>query len=368
MSIGELRDSITGFLYRNIFKKIAFALDPEEVHDRVTYLGRFLGSNFVTRSIVTAVFGYQNSKLEQSILGIKFKNPIGLAAGFDKDGYLRNILPSVGFGFMEAGSITAKPYKGNQQPRLYRLPEYRALRINYGLKSLGAEAVHQNLMGRKFVFPIGISLAKTNIQETSQVTPGVEDYFFTYQIFQDLGDYFTINISCPNTSEESPIFAQSKNLGLLLEKIFSFPKQKPIFVKLSPDMEDVELESILDVCQKYGIDGFVCSNLTKVNKFEHQGKGGFSGKPVFEASNRLIATVYKLTQGKKIIIGCGGVFSAEDAYKKIRLGASLVQLITGMIYKGPQLIGQINRGLVKLLERDGLRSISDAVGIENKLT
>jgi dihydroorotate dehydrogenase subfamily 2 len=272
----------------------------------------------------------------------------------------------VGFGFEEAGSITALPFEGNPRPWMWRVPEHKALRINYGLKSSGAPNIHKYLLGKKFNFILGISLAKTNSKATSEVPVGIEDYFTSYKIFQDVGDYFTINISCPNTSEASPIFAQAQNLDLLLAKLFSIPKTKPVFVKLSPDLAEDQLAGILQVGNKHPLDGFICTNLTKVNKFNHPGKGGFSGKAVEELSNQMLTKVYKFYGGKKIIIGCGGVFSAEDAYKKIKLGASLIQLITGMIYQGPQLIGEINRGLVKHLKKDGYKNISEAVGVDNK--
>jgi dihydroorotate dehydrogenase len=364
--MGKIKDSIVGWLYRYILKPVFFMFDPEAVHDLMSSTGSFLGSNSVTKGLTGLMFGYQDKMLEQTVCGIKFKNPLGLAAGFDKDAKLTQVLPAVGFGFEEVGSITAKAYGGNQKPRLYRLPEHKTLRVNYGLKNFGAQIVHDKLAKIKFMFPVGISVAKTNAQETSVVQVGIEDYFFTYKVFQDVGQYFTINISCPNTCEEKPIFAEPQNLDLLLAKLFSIPKIKPVFIKLSPDLPEQQLMMILDVCRKYPVDGFVCTNLTKVNKFNHPGRGGFSGKAVEELTNGLIAKVYKFYGGQKIIIGVGGVFNAQDAYKKIKLGASLIQLITGMIFQGPQLIGEINRGLVKLLEADGYKNISAAIGANSK--
>lgn len=360
------RNKIIGFLYQNLLKPVFFLSDPEAVHDRMTLMGRVLGNSPITRGLTSAFFNYHHPALEQNVAGIKFKNPLGLSAGFDKDAYLMPILPSVGFGFEEVGSFTALPYQGNQKPRLYRLPDQQTLRVNYGLKNLGAEVLHNRLKGQKWDFPVGISIAKTNRPETSVVETGIEDYFFTYKTFLDTGDYFTINISCPNTCEEKPIFAQPENLDVLLQKIFSIPKTKPVFIKLSPDLPDEQLNKIFEVCAKHPVDGFVCGNLTKVNRFNHQGKGGFSGKAVSELSDSLIAKVYKFYKGKKIIMGVGGVFNAADAYRKIRLGASLIQLITGMIFMGPQLISEINLGLVKLLEADNYQTISQAVGTGNK--
>ncbi|MFH1200727.1 MAG: quinone-dependent dihydroorotate dehydrogenase [bacterium] len=350
--------------YQWILKPVFFKFDPEMIHDRMSDFLHFLGKYTLIRKIAYFCWGFRDPSLEQNILGINFKNPVGLAAGFDKNAKLIDIMSSLGFGFTEVGSITAKPYEGNPKPRLYRLPEAKTLRINYGLKNLGAEVLYQQLQNKTFSSPVGINIAKTNNIETSEVNKGIEDYFFTYKIFQDTGDYFTINISCPNTCEENPIFSESQNLNLLLNKIFSISKTKPVFIKLSPDLSDIKLREILEICQKYPVDGFVCTNLTKVNLLGHSGQGGFSGKAVEKLSNQLIQKVYKYYGGKKIIIGCGGIFSAKDAYKKIKLGASLLQLITGMIFEGPQVISDINLGLIRLLKADGYKNISEAIGKE----
>ncbi len=365
--MGKLRDSVIGWLYRHLLKPLFFIQDPEDVHDRMIIAGNLLGKTSITRGLTALAFGYQNPMLEQTVAGLRFKNPLGLAAGFDKEALLPNILPSVGFAFEEAGSITALPFEGNERPWMWRLPEQKALRINYGLKNSGAQNIHKRLLGKKFNFILGISLAKTNSETTSHVDTGIADYETSYKIFRDVGDYFTINISCPNTCEQSPIFAKAENLDLLLKRLLLLPKTKPVFVKLSPDLVAAQLEGILQTCGKYPVDGLICTNLTKINKFNHQGKGGFSGMAVQELSNQMIAKVYKFYGGKKIIIGCGGVFSAADAYKKIRLGSSLIQLITGMIFQGPQLISEINSGLVKLLKKDGLTNISRAVGLDNQI-
>ncbi len=360
-----IRNWIVRKKYKWILKPIFFKFDPENIHDLISSFLRFFSKYTVTRKIVSLCFSYSNPVLEQNILGINFKNPIGLAAGFDKNATLIDIMPSLGFGFTEIGSITKDPHGGNPKPRLYRLPESKSVRVNYGLKNLGAKILHQQLKNKIWSLPVGINIAKTNTIETSEINKGIEDYFFTYKTFQDIGDYFTINISCPNTCEEKPIFMESQNLDLLLNKIFSIPKKKPVFVKLSPDLKDAELEKTLKVCQKYPVDGFVCTNLTKINSLGHSGQGGFSGKAIAELSDKLIRKVYKFYKGEKIIIGGGGIFNEEDAYKKIKAGATLLELITGMIFEGPQVISDINLGLVKLLKRDGYKNISEAVGKEN---
>lgn len=350
---------VVEFLYKNILKPFFFLFDPEFVHDGMILTGQILGSNFLTRKMTSLFFSYSNPSLEQTILGIKFKNPIGLSAGFDKDALLTDILPSVGFGFEEVGSITGEFCSGNPKPRLWRLKDLKSLIVYYGLKNNGCKEIAKKLKNKKFTIPIGTSIAKTNCADTVDTDKGITDYIKAFKAFSDIGAYFTINISCPNAYGGLP-FTDNKKLDKLLTQTDKIKTKKPIFLKMSPDLTDKELEGILDVAAKHKVDGFVCSNLTKNSKMAE--KGGLSGKLVEDLANELISKVYKKTKGKYIIIGCGGVFSAEDAYKKIKLGASLVQLITGMIFEGPQLIGEINRGLVKLLQKDGYNNISEAVG------
>jgi dihydroorotate dehydrogenase len=365
------RNLTTRFLYKLIFRNIFFLQDPEVVHDRVVNLGSFLSSNFLTRSLTSLSFFYSDESLEQTVRGVKFENPIGLAAGFDKDALLTDILPSVGFGHAEVGSITGEPCRGNPRPRLWRLKKSKGLAVHYGLKNDGAEQISKRLKKKTFAIPIGTSIAKTNSKETIGTEAGIRDYVKAFNRFTRIGSYFTINISCPNTFGGEP-FTDSKKLDRLLTKIDKIPTKKPIFLKLSPDLTKKEIDSILLVSARHKIDGFVCGNLTKKRKINEivdrnvPARGSLSGKIVEGLSNEQIHYIYKKTKGKYAIVGCGGVFSAKDAYKKIKLGASLVQLITGMIYEGPQLISEINQGLVRLLKKDGFTNISQAVGVENK--
>src|SRR3989338_4482487 len=199
-----LRNTVTGFLYRRVFKKFFFAIDPEKVHDGIIVLGRMLGGNSMTRMMTAMAFGYSNKSLEQNILGTHFKNPVGLSAGFDKDAELTDIIPSVGFGFEEIGSVTGEPCEGNPKPRLWRLPRSKALVVYYGLKSRGCEYIAQTLRNKKFYFPIGVNIAKTNSKDTIDCRRGVQDYCKAFCTCIDVGDYFTINISCPNTFGGEP--------------------------------------------------------------------------------------------------------------------------------------------------------------------
>ena len=368
--IVAFRNKYIGFFYRNILKRIFFLIDPEVVHDRTIRMGKILGSNFITRDLVSLKLGYSNIKLRQNILGIEFSNPIGLAAGFDKNAELFKVLPSVGFGFEEVGSITGERCEGNPKPRLWRLKKSKGLVVHYGLKNEGCKVLSEKLRGKKFKFPVGISIAKTNCKETVDTTKGINDYFKAYKAFRDIGDYYTINISCPNAYGGEP-FTDDKKLDKLFKKLDSIPRSKPVFLKISPDLSKNEVDGIIKVAKKYKIDGFVCTNLTKkrgnkkIIDDDIPEKGGISGNVMKDLSNDMIKYIYSKTKGEFIIIGCGGVSNAVDAYVKIRLGASLVQLITGMIFEGPQLISDINLGLVKLLERDGFDNISEAIGVDS---
>ncbi len=337
--------------------------------------GRFLGTNSLTKSLTALCFSYKNPFLKQKIRGITFKNPVGLAAGFDKDLEITGILPSVGFGFAEGGSVTGEPCKGNKKPRLWRLPESRGLVVNYGLKSKGAQSIADKLKKPVFHLPVGISIAKTNAKEFKDNEKAIGDYVKCFQLLHPYANFITINISCPNAFG-GQAFTNPDLLDKLLKKIKKIPTKKPVFLKISPDLKKKEIDEIIKIADKYHIDGFVCSNLTKdrtnkkvISRLKDSGipkKGSISGKAAEELSNLQIEYIYKKTKGKFIIMGCGGVFSAEDAYKKIRLGASLIQLITGMIYEGPQLIGEINQNLVRFLKRDGFKNIAEAVGSDVK--
>ncbi len=357
--------------YRYFFKPLFFLQDPETIHDRMVRFGSLLGKSALARALLRGLFGYGHPSLKQTVAGIEFKNPVGLAAGFDKDAYLTRILPSVGFGFEEIGSITGEPCAGNPKPWLWRLPKSQSLVVYYGLKNQGAEAIAGRLYGQKFAFPLGVSLAKTNSADTVEEEKGIADYAKVYKTFleKNIGDYFTVNISCPNAFGGEP-FVEPEKLDRLLAALKALNSGKPMFVKLPADIGTERLEEITSVSRRHGITGFICSNLTKnrnnpkIKETDLPDRGGLSGKVVRDLSDGLIRQIYSRCGKEFVIIGCGGVFNAEDAYKKIRLGASLVQLVTGLIYQGPQLVSQINQDLVRLLERDGFGNIAEAVGAD----
>jgi len=328
-------------LYQNIFKPIAFSLDAELVHDRITNLGELL-ENFGW--LVSPLLSCQNKKLEKEVLGIKFSNPIGLSAGFDYDGHMAKVMKYVGFGFNTVGTVTARPWAGNSPPRLARLPKSRSLLVNKGFKNEGAEKIAQRLDKKDLTgHTVGISVGS--------VTDNIDDYLFVFNVFRDKKyvSYFELNISCPN-------IAVKINFRELVKAVASLKLKQPIFIKMPNEIELSQSDELVKEALGVGIKGFIFSNLAKnrfnnsfdkeeIRKFKDF-KGNFSGKPTFANSNKLIAHT-RNKFGKDIaIIGTGGIFSAEDAKEKIEAGADLVQLITGMIYGGPQLIGEICRKLL----------------------
>jgi dihydroorotate dehydrogenase len=357
--------------YTKLLKPFFFRKDPETVHDHMIRFGKMLGKTRAGTMLTGALFNYKNKVLKQEILGITFENPIGLSAGFDKNAELTSIIPSVGFGFAEVGSITGYPCSGNPKPRLWRLKASQSLVVYYGLKNDGARTISDRLKKKKFRIPVGISVAMTNIPDNADLQKGIDDYAKAFRTMEPIASYLTVNISCPNTHGGQP-FTIPDRLDSLLTVLDTIPTNKPIFIKLSPDLSHDDLNTILEIAQRHRIDGIVCSNLTKrrtnpkIFDKDVPDVGGLSGKIVQDLADDMLSYIYKKYGTRFVLIGSGGVSSAEDAYKKIRLGASLIQMITGMIYEGPQVISDINQGLVRLLKRDGFLSINDAIGVDSK--
>lgn len=363
------RDAVLGGVYRWLVRPLLFRFDAEAVHERVSALGAVLGRSTVTRGLTRAMFGYDHPSLQTTVAGIALTNPIGLSAGFDKEGKLLDILPDVGFGFVEIGSVTGTPSPGNPKPRLWRLPQSQSLVVNYGLNSSGSAAVAERLAGRRGRTPLAVSIAKANIPACDGVAEGIADFVTAGRNLCGVGDIRVINISCPNTTDGGP-FTDPTNLDRLLFALDPLLNDLPVFIKLPVDLPLGQLDELLAAAQAHRVTGFICANLSKdrrrtvIRESAVPLRGGLSGKPIEQLANNVLAHVYRRTGGRRPLIGVGGVFTADDAYRKIRLGASLVGLITGMIFRGPSVVSEIKRGLVALLERDGLTSIGQAVGID----
>lgn len=358
-------------IYTKIMRPVLFRRDPEKVHNSATKIGILLGKSLHARALLRSMFVFKHPALRNTVAGINFKNPIGLGAGFDKNARLWNVLPEVGFGFAELGSITGEPCAGNPKPRLFRVPKEKSIIVNYGLYNEGSEAIAERMRAARFRIPIGFSVAKTNDPSLS-TSEGIQDYRKAFLAMHPFGAYTTINVSCPNTSD-GQTFGHPENLKPLLDAIKKEIQIKPVFLKIKPDMGKGTLKEVMAIVDKHPwVSGFIISNLTmhreglKTSKEELDNlspKGGLSGLPVREKATDAIRFVRK--NSDKVIIGCGGIFTGKDAYEKIKSGASLLQLVTSMIYEGPWVVSKINRELVDLMQQDGYGGISEVIGEVN---
>ena len=378
-----VRNLILRILFR-VLRPMIFLMDPEQAHYSMKRIGVFLGSNPITKAFTSLLFDYGHKSLNIEVDGIQYRNPIGLSAGFDKDGELTKIYPNLGFGLAELGSITGEICPGNPGKRLFRMIKSKSIVVWYGLNNMGAEKLSSRLAGQKFGrLRVGINAALSNMSSEFDLDSSIADYLKTMTLFKDIGDYYTVNISCPNTQEGEP-FVDKDKLDALLTAINTHIRPitaKPIYVKLAADMSVEEIDTIVDACVEHKMEGVVCTNLAKPKyNTEHRpeeypttkgllpaGNGAMSGLPLQRISTNVVRHVYRRTRGKLTIIGVGGIFNARDAYEKITSGASLCHMITTMIFDGPQNINEINRGLVKLLKADGFNSIAEAVGSRNPL-
>ncbi|KAH0956424.1 hypothetical protein HN011_012008 [Eciton burchellii] len=315
------------------------------------------------------------SSLRTTAWGLQFKNPLGMAAGFDKQGEAVEGLHKIGFSFVEIGSITPKPQSGNPRPRVFRLPEDNAVINRYGFNSEGHDVIWKRLKklkeNKNFDGILGINLGKN--KETEDFA---QDYIDGIKKFMDIADYFVINVSSPNTPGLRSL-QNKKNLQELLIRINiarkSVGSKQPLLLKLAPDLSDIERQDVADVIlnKKTKVDGLILCNttITRPNLINSNQRetGGLSGAPLNDISTFMISDMYRRTHGTIPIIGVGGVFSGADAYKKIKAGASLIQVYTSYIYNGPPIVGKIKKELCEMLQTDGLASITDAIGKDVKI-
>jgi dihydroorotate dehydrogenase len=373
-------------IYQLAIRPLLFNLvnaDPEKLHSStirsLKWLGEVCyspGTSWVNQRLRQS-FCLLDQRLEQNLFGLHFPNPIGLAAGFDKDGVAAPIWGSLGFGFAELGTVTFHPQPGNPQPRLFRLPEDNAALNRMGFNNLGAANMASRLMQMRnhltLPIPIGINLGKSKI---TPLETADKDYCDSFRLLKDCGDYFVVNVSSPNTPGLRAL-QDAAMLASILEALNQENyAQKPIFVKIAPDLEWEAISDIIELAKTYKLAGIIATNTTirrdslktqliaKTGKPPQEEAGGISGAPVRNRSTEIIRYIYKHSQGQIPIIGVGGIFTAADAWEKITAGACLVQLYTGWIYEGPWMIRRILKALLVLLEERGLNSISEAVGIE----
>lgn len=360
--------------YARVVRPILFRFDPEWIHDRAIAGAEFAGRLAPVRKVLAWRCAFRDPTLETTVCGLRFANPLGLAAGFDKSGRAVRALACLGFGHLEIGSVSADPSSGNPKPRLWRLPPDRGILVHFGLPNEGAEAVARRLDGAELPVPLGVNIVKTNRGLHAPPEPDdkiILDYVRSVRALEDRAAYLSLNLSCPNTENGRDFFADRANLARLLDALRELDIRCPVFLKISPLGGVRAIEEILAAVEPASfISGFAFNlapgkphGLKTPSSIIGSLPGAVSGKPIEEQMNTAIAELYRRMDRRRYrIIGIGGVFSAEDAYRKIRLGASLVQLMTSLIYEGPMVLRRINEGLCRLLERDGLRHVGDAVG------
>ena len=348
-------------LWEKLIRPALFHLDAERAHElgiKALELGL---SSIVAPSTEGSAFG------EVERFGLKFANPLGVAAGFDKNGVVVNQLASLGFGFVEVGTVTYEPQPGNPKPRMFRLPDDKALINRLGFNNDGAVTISERLskLGRKCV--VGVNIGKNKGVPNEEAT---ENYLRSFDLVHPVADYIAVNISSPNTPNLREL-QKAENLDELLGELQRRNKElgtKPLLVKIAPDLTEAEIESIVTIAMQYEIAGIIATNTTisrerlQTKNIDAIGAGGLSGMPLTNRSTEVVATIYRYSKGKLPIVGVGGIFTAEDAFEKIAAGACLLQAYTGFVYCGPEFARTINNELKTILERLGFSDLDEAVG------
>jgi dihydroorotate dehydrogenase len=372
-------------LYQTILRPLLFSglkTDPEWLHQQTIATLRWMDQDLPqavsswTRDRLTQFYRYADPRLEQTLWGLKLANPMGLAAGFDKDGLAAGLWGEFGFGLAELGTVTFHAQPGNPTPRLFRLIEDEAVLNRMGFNNRGAAALAERLTqlraSRTHLIPLGVNLGKSKITPLAEAAP---DYVQSFRLLKQLGDYFVINVSSPNTPGLRDLQAVDQLAGIFAALQQENTDRCPIVVKIAPDLADADILEIVDLAQQHQLAGIIATNTTirrdqlKTRVIAATGQsveteaGGISGKPVRDRSTEVVRLIYRHTQGNFPIVGVGGIFSAEDAWEKITAGASLVQVYTGWVYQGPGLVKQVLQGLSDRLAARGMANIQEAVGI-----
>ena len=324
-------------------------------------------------------FCVEDNRLQQTLWGLNFDNPFGLAAGFDKDGTAAGMWSSFGFGFAELGAVTLHSQPGNPLPRMFRLPEDKAALNRMGANNLGAavmaDTLAQTWKRQPRKIPIGINLCKSKI---AALDDAAADYVGSFEYLQDVADYFVVNVSSPNTPGLRSLQAVESLEPILSGLLEANTQQKPILIKIAPDLDWDDIKDIINLATKYNLAGVIATNTTirrdglNTNVLKETGQsikdeaGGISGMPVQQRATEVIRFIYEETEGKLPIVGVGGIFNADDAWEKIIAGASILQVYTGWVYEGPWMVNQVLSGLLAKLDEKGIDKISDAVGLAHR--
>lgn len=362
-------------IYRSAIRPLLFRLDPENAHYFAMGLLSSSGRIPGVLALLRGMSSFKDSRLQRELFGLNFSNPVGLAAGFDKDAKWMKELSALGFGFLEVGTLTAHAQSGNPKPRLFRVPADSGVINRMGFNNEGSEVAAQRLAKYLPSLPLGINLGKSKVTP-NELAEG--DYLLSFRRVFDYASYIAVNVSSPNTpglrqlQDREPLTRLLMSLQAENQKIASERNRspKPILLKIAPDLEDAQLDDIAELTLETKIAGLIATNTTisrsglktPEQRITEIGNGGLSGKPLTERSRAVVSRLFRRTEGKVPIIGVGGIFKAEDAWRMIGAGASLVQVYTGFIYEGPLCVKRINQGLSKQLASAGLTNISEAVG------
>jgi len=339
--------------YKALLRPILFQLDPEKVHD--------FALDAIARGFIKEHRDITYSQLEQELFGTKFKNPLGLAAGFDKNAVALNHWYAGGFGFVEIGTVTLHAQEGNPKPRMFRLPQDHALINRLGFNNIGARAVAANIDRAATEFPFGINIGKSYVTEIEQAAA---DYKQCWQILQGRSRYVAVNVSSPNTPGLRSLQEKEK-LKEILSALQSIDRITPMFVKVAPDLEFSALDEVIEVAHEMHLTGIIATNTTIGREnltTQTTEAGGLSGKPLKPLSNQVLAHIAKQANKELILIGVGGIFTGEDLFQKIALGAHLCQVYTGWVYGGPDMVPNVLEDCVHLMEARGFKNIEDLRG------
>ena len=339
--------------YKALVRPWLFQADPEVAHERALNLAASVGRSRIGRDAIESVFAVEDRRLRQTVFGIEFPNPVGLAAGYDKNALGLELWPALGFGFVEIGSVTVHAQPGTERPRLFRQVGQRALINRMGFNNDGVEAIAARIPPPPHRIPLGVNVGKN--RDVALERAG-ESYANAIQQLQERADFFVVNVSSPNT----PGLRKLQDKDLLDSLLAQLRSQTPVLLKIAPDLTFDQIDDAVSLVQKHGIAGIVATNTT----IDHPTppEGGLSGAPLRTRATECIRHIWRQTSGQLPMIGVGGIFTVEDAYEKICAGASLIEVWTGMIYEGPAIVRNINRGLLRLLARDGFGSLAEAVG------
>ena len=351
-------------MYKTLLKPLFFSMDPEVAHDWMRFGGRF-ANNAPLSGLLETFFGVRDSRLQVEVAGLSFPNPIGLAAGLDKNVELVGLLRGLGFGHLELGTVTGQPQAGNPKPRIFRIGDERALINRMGFPSEGADVARERLKtvrGRfKSLPPIGINIGKSKVVELEHA---IDDYKYSFERLAPLADYVTVNVSSPNTQGLRQLQERDRLTALLQSLAASNTDKRPIFVKVAPDLELSALEEVVDVCLQCGVAGVIATNTTISRdslRSSIQEAGGLSGAPLRDKSLEVVRFLGCIINRRMVLIGVGGISSVDDVLAMLAAGASMVQVYTGLIYEGPGLIKALNQQLIWYMDRHGCRSLNDAV-------